>query len=76
MESKYNFKQLMTERHSARKFLSKEIPKDILKDIISTSLLSPSCTNSQPWKIYIASGKGLSEIKKIYSENYSKKSRR
>ena len=73
MESKYNFKQLMTERHSARKFLSKEIPKDILKDIISTSLLSPSWTNSQPWKIYIASGKALSEIKKIYSENYSKK---
>ena len=34
MESKYNFKQLMQERHSTRKFESKEIPKEILKDII------------------------------------------
>ena len=73
MESRYNFKQLMIERHSARKFQSKEIPKEILKDIISTSLLSPSWTNSQPWKIYIASGKALSEIKKIYSNNYEQK---
>ena len=73
MESKYNFKQLMIERHSARKFQSKEIPKEILKDIISTSLLSPSWTNSQPWKIYIASGKALSEIKKVYSNNYEQK---
>ena len=73
MESKINFKQLMIERHSARKFQSKEIPKEILKDIISISLLSPSWTNSQPWKIYIASGKALSEIKKIYSNNYEQK---
>ena len=73
MESKFNFKQLMIERHSARKFQSKEIPKEILKDIISISLLSPSWTNSQPWKIYIASGKALSEIKKIYSNNYEQK---
>ena len=73
MESKFNFKQLMIERHSTRKFQSKEIPKEILKDIISTSLLSPSWTNSQPWKIYIASGKALSEIKKIYSNNYEQK---
>ena len=73
MESKFNFKQLMIERHSTRKFQSKEIPKEILKDILSTSLLSPSWTNSQPWKIYIASGKALSEIKKIYSNNYEQK---
>ena len=46
MESKYNFKELMTQRHSTRKFQSKEIPKDVLKDIISTSLLTPSWTNS------------------------------
>ncbi len=73
MESKYNFKQLMLERHTTRKFTSQEIPKDILKDIISTSLLSPSWTNSQPWKLYIASGKALDEIKKIWLKNYETK---
>ena len=73
MESKYNFKQLMLERHSVRKFTSKEIPKDVLNDIISTSLLSPSWTNSQPWKLYIASGKALNEIKKAWLNNYETK---
>ena len=73
MDSKYNFKQLMIERHTSRKFTSQEIPKDILKDIISTSLLSPSWTNSQPWKLYIASGKALDEIKKIWLKNYETK---
>ena len=73
MESKYNFKQLMIERHTTRKFTSQEIRKDILKDIISTSLLSPSWTNSQPWKLYIALGKALDEIKKIWLKNYETK---
>ena len=44
-----------------------------MKDIISTSLLSPSWTNSQPWKLYVAQGKALDEIKKIWESNYNKK---
>lgn len=64
MASKYNFKELMKERHSCRKFLSKEIPQETLKEIISISLMSPSWCNSQPWTIYVASGKTLEEIRK------------
>ena len=43
MESKYNFKELMKERHSCRKFQSKPIPEETLKDIIAISLNAPSC---------------------------------
>ena len=64
MESKYKFNELMKERHSARKFQKKQIPEDILKQIISTSLLSPSWCNSQPWNIYVASGNTIEEIRK------------
>ena len=64
MESKYNFKELMKERHSCRKFQSKPIPEPILKDIISISLASPSWCNSQPWNIYVASGNTIEEIRK------------
>ena len=64
MESKYNFKELMKERHSCRKFQSKPIPEPILKDIISISLASPSWCNSQPWNIYVASGNTIKEIRK------------
>ena len=48
MNSKYKFNELMKERHSVRKFQKKEIPENILKEIISISLLSPSWANTQP----------------------------
>ena len=46
MDSKFDFKELMKQRHSARYFLSKPIPEEILKEIMSTSLLTPSWGNS------------------------------
>ena len=49
----------MRQRHSARHFLTKPIPKETLKEIIETSLLTPSWGNSQPWTIYVASGNTL-----------------
>jgi len=64
MDSKFDFKELMKQRHSARYFLSKPIPEETLKEIMSTSLLTPSWGNSQPWNIYVASGKTLEEIRK------------
>ena len=73
MESKYNFRELMKERHSCRKFQSKKIPEEVLKDIISISLMSPSQCNSQPWTIYVATGNTLEEIRKEWiSKNKEK----
>jgi len=64
MTSKYKFDELMKDRHSARDFQSKEIPEEILKKIITISLDSPSWCNSQPWKVYVVTGKPLEEIRK------------
>ena len=64
MASKFNFKELMKERHSARDFQSKEIPEETLKAIVTTALDSPSWCNSQPWNVYVVTGKPLEEIRK------------
>ena len=73
MESKYNFKELMKERHSCRKYQSKPIPEEVLKDIISISLMAPSWCNSQPWTIYVATGNTLEDIRKEWiSKNKEK----
>ena len=73
MSSKYNFKELMKERHSARDFLQKEIPEETVKEIINIALNSPSWCNSQPWNVYVVSGKPLEEIKKEWiSKNEQK----
>ena len=53
-------------RHSVRFFQPKEIPSQTLKEIMQTALQSPSWCNSQPWAIYVASGKTLAEIRKIW----------
>ena len=64
MTSKYKFDELMKDRHSARDFQSKEIPEETLKKIITIALDSPSWCNSQPWKVYVVTGKTLEEIRK------------
>jgi nitroreductase len=64
MDLNFNFKELIKQRHSERYFLSKPIPEEILKEIMFTSLLTPSWGNSQPWNIFIASGKTLEEKEK------------
>ena len=64
-----SFKELMQLWHSARAFLPKPVPEETLKEIISTALLTPSWANSQPWHIYVASGKTLEEIRNGYITN-------
>ena len=64
MSSGLSFTEIMKQRHSARHFLSKPIPKETLKAIIETSLLTPSWGNSQPWTIYVTSGNTLENIRK------------
>jgi len=64
MSTPHKFKELMKERHSARKFQAKEIPENILKEIVSEALDCPSWCNSQPWNVYVVTGKPLEEIRK------------
>jgi nitroreductase len=73
MSSKFNFKELMKERHSARDFLKKEIPDETIKEILSIALASPSWCNSQPWNVYIVSGNPLEEIKKEWIKKNEEK---
>ena len=67
-KSKYNFKALMQERHSVRNFQNKEIPENLIKEIISVAQRAPSWENSQPWNVYIATGEVLEQIRKEYRE--------
>ena len=73
MESKYKFKDLMVERHSSRNFQKKEVPEKVLREIILTAQKAPSWENSQPWKIYVASGEVLEAIRKEWIEKNNKK---
>ena len=46
------FKNLVLERQSCRKFSDRKPEIRDLEDVLRTALFSPSACNSQPWKIY------------------------
>lgn len=47
----------ITSRHSVRAFLNTPVDTQTLKDILSVASRAPSGTNTQPWKVYVVTGK-------------------
>ena len=56
-------------RKSCRGFLPKPVPKEIIREILETSLRAPSAVNSQPWEITAVSGEALENIKRDNIKN-------
>jgi nitroreductase len=50
-------------RRSIRNFLKKEVPEDLIKDILAESQWAPSWGNTQPWELMVISGPLLEEFK-------------
>lgn len=46
-------------RRSIRSFLSKEVPGDILREILEAAIWAPSAHNAQPWRFIIIADHGL-----------------
>ena len=46
-------------RQSVRSYQDKEIPKEILQQILEAGRLAPSAKNGQPWKFIVVRNKGL-----------------
>ncbi|WP_130802323.1 nitroreductase [Acinetobacter ihumii] len=49
-------------RHSVRAFLPTAIDPQIIKDILDVASRAPSGTNTQPWKVYVVTGKKRDEM--------------
>ncbi len=61
--------KVMTGRRSIRKYLEKEIPREVLEGVINTALWAPSGMNRQDWEIVIVSGKTRENLAKIVSRS-------
>lgn len=57
-------KEIVRQRRSIRKFLDKPVPEEMITDIISDALWSPSWGNTQPWEIIVVTGEQLNQLKK------------
>ena len=59
-------------RRSVREFKSIPVPYEIIVNILEIATRSPSSSNSQPWEIFVATGKVLERIRQIYIERAEK----
>jgi nitroreductase len=48
--------QAITERHSTRMFLSRQVPRELMDEALALAQCAPSNSNIQPWRVVFASG--------------------
>ncbi|PKN51767.1 MAG: hypothetical protein CVU55_09980 [Deltaproteobacteria bacterium HGW-Deltaproteobacteria-13] len=52
-------------RRSIRRFKSQDVPKNIITEILEVARWSPSWGNTQPWDLYVLTGKTLAKFKEM-----------
>ncbi len=62
------FKQVVAQRHSVRDFTEQPVSRQELVDIVRTAQRAPSWVNSQPWRVYAATGTTLATIKERFAQ--------
>ena len=62
LEQVQNVDAAITSRHSVRAFLHQSVDPQMIKDILAVASRAPSGTNTQPWKVYVVSGKKRDEM--------------
>jgi len=63
-----NVTQAITDRHSIRNFLPKEVPISTVRKILSDASRAPSGTNTQPWKVTCVTGDTKKNLSKAITE--------
>ena len=53
------FSELLKKRRSIRNFENKDVPLEIIREVIKESCLAPSAANGQPWKFIIINNRDL-----------------
>ena len=64
-----NVTKAITERHSIRRFLPKEVSSDIIKKILADASRAPSGTNTQPWKVTCVTGEKKEQLSRAISDS-------
>jgi nitroreductase len=52
-------------RRSIRKFKAQDVPKSVITEVLEEARWSPSWGNTQPWDLYVLTGKSLAKFKEM-----------
>lgn len=61
-----DFSQTLRARHSTRWFTDTPVPERTLQDIVRDALQTASWADSQPWKVYMATGETMRKIRTLH----------
>ncbi len=56
-----DFSRLITRRQSVRKYADRPVPEELLEHLIEAVRLSPSASNSQPWRLILVTEPALKD---------------
>jgi nitroreductase len=62
------FETLVRTRRSVRGYKKKSVPREVIEEIIEVAKGAPSSMNTQPWHLYVVTGKPLDKIRKGNTE--------
>ena len=62
-----DFSELLAKRRSIREYEEREVPVDIVNEIIRESCLAPSAMNGQPWRFIVINNRDL--MKRLSDES-------
>jgi len=62
------FEKVVQSRHSVRDFSEHDVESELIRKIVELAQRAPSWVNSQPWKVYVATGDSLEQIKTNYQQ--------
>ncbi len=55
----------LRQRHSCRGYIDKEVPQDVLENLIRKAGMSPSGVNLQPWQVHVLGPKKRAELANV-----------
>ena len=58
------YEEVINDRRSARGYLDKPVPKEVLEEVIKLATRAPSSMNTQPWHFHVITGIALDNIRK------------
>lgn len=59
-------------RHCKRSFLKKDIPLEIIKNVLASASNAPSSKNTQPWQVAVLSGKTIKALSDAMLSKFDK----
>lgn len=63
------YSEVVLGRKSIRGYLDKPVPRELIEEILTLAMRSPTSMNTQPWHFHVITGEPLDRIRKGNTEN-------